>query len=332
MRGTLTFTALFTIGMSAWLLPFQSAIAAQDSFFDRKEEGWFFYEPIPEEPEEPELVKKPEPKPTPAPVAKAPESAKPAEKEPAPLSTAWIRENFQNYVDKAVDDPSPENVRAVMYLQRAMMDKGNAFADATERVVMGDPYLDEISRRPIASYGANKASKFAKQNQEKLLEKVADSAGIYFVYSSTCKFCIAQAPVLKALERKYGLTILPISIDGMPLPTGDFPEYKVDNGQAKMLNVQKTPALFLVKPELGFPNGFAPISQGAISMGEAENRIALAALNAGWIDESEYNETRPVDKSVTLADNLDHINEEDLKDPDRLVSILRERLKNGGTH
>lgn len=332
MRGILTLTALFCLSLGATFLPAYSAMAGQETFFDRKGEGWFFYEPIPEEPEEVEPVKKPDPTPMPKPVAKAPEPQQPAEQEPEPLSTAWIRENFQNYVDKAVDDPSPENVRAVMYLQRAMMDKSTAFADATEKVVMGDPYLDEISRRPIASYGANKASKFAKQNQEKLLTKVADIAGIYFVYSSTCKFCIAQAPVLKALERKYGLTILPISIDGMPLPTGDFPEYKIDNGQAKMLNVQKTPALFLVKPELGFPNGFTPISQGAISMGEAENRIALAALNAGWIDESEYNETRPVDKSVTLADNLDHISKDDLKDPDRLVSILRERLKNGGAH
>lgn len=243
------------------------------------------------------------------------------------MSVEWLRKNFQVYLDRAIDDPTPDNVRAALYMQRAMMDKAGAFTDQAQRVVIGDPYLDEISRRPLATYAANRANRIAKEEQQAVLTELSKEVGIYFFYSSTCKFCIAQAPVLKALERRYGMKVLPISLDGMPLPGDEYPEYQIDGGQAQMLGVERTPALFLVKPELGFPDGFLSIAQGAISMEDAENRITLVAQNAGWIDDATYNKTRPVNKDATLAGNLGGVDEETVEDPQRFVELLRSRLR-----
>ncbi len=295
-----------------------------DTFFRKAEEGWFFYEPLPTDPPEPEVLP---PKPTVPDSTPAPTQPTSAPSSTPPLSVEWLRANFQVYLDRAIDDPSPDNVRAALYLQRAIMDKSTAFSDAAQRVVIGDPYLDEISRRPLATFAANKANRIAKEEQRALLARLSQEVGLYFFYSSTCKFCIAQAPVLKALERRHGMKVLPVSLDGMPLPTGDYPDFQIDRGQAQMLGVVQTPALFLVKPELGFPDGFIPIAQGAISMEDAENRIVLSATNAGWMDEADYNKTRPVDKTTTLAGNLDGITEADVQDPTRLVEVLRQRLK-----
>ncbi|WP_425323201.1 conjugal transfer protein TraF, partial [Escherichia coli] len=72
---------------------------AQDStssgFYERKEEGWFWYK---EEPKEPE--KKPE-KPKPKPVAEAkPAPSKPTDPQPSGpemFSAKWFRENLPKY-------------------------------------------------------------------------------------------------------------------------------------------------------------------------------------------------------------------------------------------
>ena len=48
-----------------------------------------------------------------------------------PFSAAWFREHMQSFMDKAIDEPTNENVRAYLYLQRVMMDKGSQFADVS---------------------------------------------------------------------------------------------------------------------------------------------------------------------------------------------------------
>ena len=65
---------------------------------------------------------------------------------------------MEHYRDKAIDNPSPENVAAYYYLQRVMMDKAQRFTDMARRVVMSDPLLDENQRRPIATFAANEAN------------------------------------------------------------------------------------------------------------------------------------------------------------------------------
>ena len=65
---------------------------------------------------------------------------------------------MEHYRDKAIDNPSPENVAAYYYLQRVMMDKAQRFTDMARRVVMSDPLLDENPRRPIATFAANEAN------------------------------------------------------------------------------------------------------------------------------------------------------------------------------
>ncbi len=84
--------------------------------------------------------------------------------------------------------------------------------------------------------------------------------------------------------------------------------------------VRKTgPAVFLVDP----PNVITPIGQGAMSLDELNNRIILAAHQAGWIDDQTYYATRPVQPGVSLAMSAQELNEKILQDPEFLVRYLR---------
>ena len=281
-----------------------TALAREPGFYDRGSEGWFWYR-------DPRVVEEPAPPPEPPPPA-PPESPPPAAPaEPAPLSAAWFRDNLTHYRDAAIDDPTPQNVAIYFYLQKIAMDKSSTFAKVSERVVQTDPYLDEITQRPTATFGANLANRQAGEGRDGALTEIAGFAAVWFFFRSDCPYCEAQAPLLQVLAERYDFAILAVSLDGAPLPGGLFPDYRRDAGQAARLGVVSTPALFLVKPE---GPTFAPIAQGLLSLAQLQERIARAALDQGWIREAALPPTRLA--APRLEPSLP-------EDPDALLALLR---------
>lgn len=254
--------------------------APPGAFYERGSEGWFWYHD-PKEQTSPAAARPPE---TPAPMEPPPVVEPAPAPGPAPLSTRWLRENLETYRDRAIDDPTPENVAAYLYLQRVAMDKASRFAKVSERVVQSDPLLDEITQRPTATFGANLANKTAGAQRDALLGTIAERASLWFFFRSDCPYCAAQAPLLSHLARMYGLHVLPVSLDGASLPSGVFPDFVRDAGQAAALGVRSTPAMFLVDPTAP---AFAPIAQGLLSMAQLQDRLIGGAVTAGWISESE---------------------------------------------
>lgn len=285
-----------------------SAAAALSGFYLRGEEGWFWYEREPEPPQDSE------PAPLPVPPAPVPEVAPSG---PPPLSSAWLREHLGAYRDRAIDDPTPDNVALYLYLQRVAMDKASRFAAATQRAVQFDPFLDEITQRPTANFAANLVNEQTAKQRVALLQKIASVAGVLFFFRSDCPYCEAQAPLLQILRERHGFSVLPVSIDGAPLPGDAFPTFQRDAGQAQALGVVSTPALFLARP----PDGVALISQGLLSLSQLEERLLTAALEAGWISEAEYGRTRPVVADLRLDPRLLDLPPHD--QPDDLLAALR---------
>jgi len=281
-------------------------------FYFREQEGWFWYE------SEPEPVAEPKPAPPEQPAAPVePQLSETAPKGPKPLSAQWLREHMGEYPDAAIDDPTPQNVVLYLYLQRVALDKSSRFAAATQRAVQLDPFLDEITQRPTATFAANLTNRQAGDNRDEVLERIAEKAGVLFFFRSDCPYCEAQAPLLKLLEARYGFSVLPVSIDGAPSPDGTFPDFRQDRGQAQSLGVVSTPALFLARP----PDAMVPVSQGLLSLAQLQERIVVAAVQAGWISEGEYARTRPVTADLMLDPGQLPANLPD--DPEALLSALR---------
>ncbi len=177
------------------------------------------------------------------------------------------------------------------------MDKASRFAAATQRAVQLDPFLDEITQRPIANFAANLVNaQTAKQRAALLAEASPRQAGVLFFFRSDCPYCEAQAPLLTTLGDRHGFSVLAVSLDGAPLPNGLFPAYRRDAGQAQALGVVSTPALFLARP----PDRVVPLAQGLLSLSQLEERLITAALEAGWITDAEFTLTRPVVADLQL--------------------------------
>jgi len=275
--------------LPALLLPvLPNALADPAGFYFRGAEGWFWYAP--------ESAPLPEPEPEPAASPAEPASAAAVPRVPRPLSARWFREQLGAYRDAAIDDPTPQNVALYLYLQRVALDKSSRFAAATQRVVQRDPFLDEITQRPTATFAANLVNRETGERRDRLLAAIAREVGVLFFFRSDCPYCAAEAPLLRMLGERYGFSVLPVSLDGAPLGGGDFPQYRRDSGQAEALGVVSTPALFLVRP----PSAILPLRQGLLSLAQLQERLLLAAADAGWISEDALREARPVTADLTL--------------------------------
>lgn len=256
--------------------------------------GWFRYiDPAPEqEPEEepppPPLVATPTPPATPPPAPPQP----PAKPEEVKFTSAWIRDNLPKYLDQALDNPTPENVRAYFALQRVALDKSQTFSDVASVANLGNPLIDEVSRRPTATYGAKVLTQSSFFERKKLMKKLGQKVGLYYFYRSDCRFCAKQSPVLQSLESELGVTIIAISTDGGDVPNGKFKQPpKLNNGQAEALGVTGTPAMYLVRPD---SKKILPIAQGVLALDELVTRVIDVAHANQWVTEAEYEATRPI--------------------------------------
>lgn len=310
----------FTLTLVALALAGASTFAAADDggFYNRKSEGWFWYNEEPEpEPEEPQ--KEPEPPPAPAPeVAETKPQSKPVPptpeqqpEGPEPLSAEWVRVMLPKYLDKAWSDPTVENVRAYYYLQRFSIDRSEQFAMAAQIAVQGDPLLDETARRPLASFAVTELDRRKDDETRRTVQEIAKRAGIFFFFSPNCEGCEIQAPIIKDLERVDGFTVVPVSVDNAQLYSATFENVRQDQGHAEQLGVLTYPATYLATPD----GQFSVIGQGAYALSEMRQRILLAAKAAEIISDDEFGRTRPIlNHNTNIAEHLAPDMLEKLKD------------------
>jgi conjugal transfer pilus assembly protein TraF len=313
-------TALLT-AVGTLVLP---CIAAQAdaAYFSERERGWFWYEEPPPEAIPPAPLTVPpiaELQPEPPPEQ---ESTDPG---PPPLSAAWYRENLEHYRDAAIDNPTPENVRAFYYLQKVMMDKASAFTAMAGQVVEGDPLLDATAERPLASYAVYDIDRAAFLARQEVLRDIARSAGLMFFIGKDCPQCESLAPIIRALAARLGFTIVVVSVDGVQPPPGMFATVRQDEGQAQQLGVTVLPSLYLARP----PDQIMAIVQGPIAAEALEKRLVLLAKQANWITQAAFDRTLPV-RRTTRVPAAGEIDPAILSDPTRLVEYLRAAMPNTG--
>lgn len=306
-RFGLSLLALALVGANAFA-------AVQDNrFYDRKGEGWFWYnEELEPEPEEPQPEPEP-PLPPPVIVEQMPEPT-PAPETPAgpePLSAEWVRIMLPKYLDKAWSEPTVENVRAYYYLQRFSIDRSEQFALAAQLAVQGDPLLDETARRPLASFAVHELDRKKDDETRRVVKEVAKRAGIFFFFGPDCDGCEIQAPIIKDLERVDGFAVIPVSTGGATIRSVSFDNVREDKGHAEHLGVLTYPATYLATPD----GQFSVIGQGAYALAEMRQRILIAAKAADIITDDEFGRTRPIlNHNTNIAENVQQDLLEALKD------------------
>jgi|SRR5690554_1979936 len=291
------------------------------SFYEKKEEGWFWHEPI-EELEQEEVE---EPKDTPAPA----QAEMKKEPEKVPLDVDWLKENIPVLMKNAINNPTPENIAAYAYAQRLMMDMSSRFASRMMDFMSLEHELSEENRRPTSAFSLRTFKDETAKGVKKAIDKIGKNAHVWFFFRSDCPYCAQQIPILKELARRYDLDVLAVSMDGETMPgLTDFDVVVDTNYQVSSeLNVQYTPTIFIVSND---GENFANIAEGLTILPDLEDRLLLVAQKQGFITEEDYMYATNVrdinvvarEDGTILADKA-AIEE----DPGYLADLLRERLR-----
>lgn len=304
---------------------------AGSSFYQDKERGWFWYEdPPPEEMSEgpkPPLVEPPpaasEHAPAPASAPKAPGSARATL--PPTGSVAWLRVMLPKLRDAAMDNPSRENMEAYYYAQRIMLDKAERFSRSSVETIRNDPFLDEDMRYPASNAAADALATASGRQRDSLMHDIAKSSALVFFYRGlNCLLCEQALSAVSALEFRYGFKVMPVSMDGHPMPNGKYPNTKYDTGLAEKLGVMSTPALAIAIP----PNDVKVIAFSTVSMDTTTSRILIAAKDAGLITEQELNSTSRIN-NMGLVDSqrLNDLPPDVTAKPQAFIDRVREEAK-----
>lgn len=231
-----------------------------ETYWRDRERGWFWYQ---DPPRDFELKEPPKSEP-PAPVAK------PAETLPPELTQfEALQKHLEQLEHIAYISPTEENVRRYLLLKTEVVDKASRFADVWQRVVWATPDLDPtVTGRPVTAKALEVFRSEGQREQERTAASLAGTHALLFFFRSDCPYCHQFAPMLTQFHAKYGIDIVPISMDGGALP--DFPKPRMDNGISARLNVQRWPALFLMDPAAA---KITPIGYGVLAESELLERL-----------------------------------------------------------
>jgi|AntRauTorcE11898_2_1112593.scaffolds.fasta_scaffold03794_3 conjugal transfer pilus assembly protein TraF len=269
------------------LLSSANVFADGQEFYRKGAEGWFWYHDPEPEPE-PELEEKEIP-PIPAAPPK-PEKSEPAEpKGPPSFSVEWFQENMEQVLNRAIDDPTEENVAAYFFIHRVMMDKANKFAVNAREVSMNNPQLDEMTRKTSGAMGVRISEQHQKTVLNQLSERLNERNGALWVWLGDDIYSKKMTGIIENLRNQTGITVVAFSLskDGLDEETAQkFPDYVIDDGSAaRRVGVTHTPAMALALP----PGNVQLVSHGMIGLAQVKDRMVIASSRLELLEEDELN-------------------------------------------
>ncbi len=225
------------------------------------------------------------------------QNAKPnSESKPQPqkqkLTLDWAREHFTEYEQKAWENPTKENIEAVMYLKRFIFDKGSNYASRSGEVLRENPLVDENNRIPYASMGQAATVKVNLESIDNATKEMAEKGGVMVFVDSKCELCKDMLQTVSHLRNYTQMPVLVVSIDGKR-PRGYSESIGLlvkDNGYFRLLGLQLTPSVvYVYKPDYtkGVENNqYLIVSQGFYTLDQLQRSIAYA----GYISMKEKKE------------------------------------------
>jgi len=248
-----------------FFLTIPSLLYPASYWWEKGDEGWFFYKDPPKE------EKKGEEKPeirieTP----KIP---------PQPLFTERMKRWGEELLSRALENPTMENVKAYMEYNKLMIELSENFSLAWQKVLMIYPELGSLV--PVSDADKDLYFEAVKEKEKDILYNLSKRAGLFFFYTSSCPYCERQAYYLNRFRLENPFFIIkPVSLDGTIFP--EFPDTVFDNGISQKLGIITVPSILLAFP----PDRFERISSGLITADELKRRLIWYDKE---IDTSLYN-------------------------------------------
>lgn len=212
---------------------------------------------------------------------KPPAPAAPTKKDDLePVTVEWLRKHYPQLEERAINNPTQENVTAYLYVRRVILDKSQRFSEMVTQVTNQDALLNENNRIPYASGGALAVQNANYLAQRQAARELAAIGGLVVFVDGTCRFCAKQLPIVATLKHDVGMESLVISLDGSR-PAGYKGPLQTDNGLFKKLGLLLTPSIVFIPHPKGYngsadPNRYLIVAQGFYAQDDLVKQIAFA--------------------------------------------------------
>lgn len=184
-----------------------------------------------------------------------------------------VRATISRAKDQMVLNPTKENVKNYINIQNQVSQNATKVGQTWQEVLLENPEMNYSLVHPTNNLAKQVENDVESANENEALKEFAKRSGLFFFYRSTCPYCVRFAPIVKEFAESYGITVVPITTDGVSLP--EFPKSFTDQGQAVKFNVKVEPALFAVNP---YTHQAIPLAYGLTSEVDIKRKI-LSVIN-----------------------------------------------------
>lgn len=295
MKRVLLLSVLVGFLLPAWATgnegraPVQSAANKGDY---QPARGWHFYEIPPEVMEmiEEKIEKEVEKK-----VAEIMEDKK--AKAPVAGSSQWIQINLPIARQAAADNPTTENIRSLLLMEKMMRDKARRLATRAEAISQIDPILDS-SYRPTANLmSSRQRQSLITNNKTEVFNRLVKKNDVVFwlFVDKKCSMCQEWVDVLSQITNRHDVRVLFILPKGVNIPEPQILkdetmwEFVEESGQAKKLNIDDEIALFVYN---GKSKEYINVARGFVVTDDIIPKVLRVADFSGWITPSEFDSTK----------------------------------------
>ncbi len=179
-----------------------------------------------------------------------------------------LQKEIKEKLDRAVLNPTQENMRDYIALQNKISENASYFSNVWRATLLNYPELDYQLTHPTNAIGKAVYVGEQRESEDRAIREWAKKNGLFFFYRSSCPYCQRFSPILKNFVNQYGITVIPITTDGITLP--DFPNSKADQGQSQRFHITVEPSLFTVNP---YTHAIVPVAYGLMAEDELKQRI-----------------------------------------------------------
>ena len=224
------------------------------------------------------------------------------------VTVEWLRTNYPILEDRAINNPTEENVSAYLYTKRIILDKSQQFSNMVVKVNNNDPILNENNRVPTASGGALSIRNANYLAQSQAVRELSKQGGLLIFVDGHCRFCTQEIPVLESVRKSLGMEYLVITTDGT-LPKNFKGIAKTDNGMFQKLGLKLTPSVVYVPNPKSYtsnvdPNKYFIIAQGFYAKDDLTKQIAYAGHDSKLLTSDTMKDLNVWDRGVATTDDL----------------------------
>lgn len=226
-----------------------SLMQADTSWYERKLEGWYYFEDRKQQEEKKEL---------------------PKDEEQAEEFLEEGRLKLKKSLALALLHPSEAHLENYIKEQKKWLDQSNRFAQAWGKLLLQKPYLGDFLLNPTTTYGILATKQWDIQKRNTLLAKLSKDHFLIFFFEGKSPFSQKVAEVVQLFSSIHHWTVKAVSLDGVGLK--EFPQYELDKGISKKMSVTATPSFFIVNP---YENKAFPVGAGLVSLSDLEQNIEM---------------------------------------------------------